>query len=271
MCHNIKAFHFILIARMAKPASKTKKAIQAKLSSLTKAGTKEKKRSASLKNTALPISNKQKKSQGSSIDATNLAAATHDNNTDSIVDQDDDDHVVLAGIPNHSFLSPQALQGDILDNDDNKDDENNNNDNDDNHFGMEYNATVYDRRENSVAAVHLSRLSASPSPSDIGASIAPDLSALSRNGLIAAANEAMRVQKSLECKVEALQQTMLSMQNQSQINSSAISRYQEGAFVVGKSLVEKERKDLCIISPIMVHYVVKEVFRTRKLVFLLKM
>jgi hypothetical protein len=30
------------------------------------------------------------------------------------------------------------------------------------------------------------------------------------------------------------------------------------------SLVEKERKDLCIISPIMVHYVVKEVFRTRK-------
>ena len=95
---------------MAKPASKTKKTIQARLGNLTKAGTKEKKRSSSaLKNIALPISNKQKKSRGSSSDATNLAAATHDNNTDSIVDQDDDDHVVLAGIPNHSILSPQAL------------------------------------------------------------------------------------------------------------------------------------------------------------------
>ena len=38
-----------------------------------------------------------------------------------------------------------------------------------------------------------------------------------------------------------LQQTMLSMRNQSQINSSAISGYQEEAFVVGKSFVEKER------------------------------
>ena len=84
------------------------------------------------------------------------------------------------------------------------------------------------------------------------------------NGLIAAANEAMRLQKSLEPEVAALQQTMLSMRNQSQINSSAISGYQEGAFIVGKSLVEKERKDLCNISPIMVHYVVKEVFRTQK-------
>ena len=107
---------------MAKPASKTKKTIQAKLGNLAKAGTKRKKRSASSNNIALPISNKQKKSRGSSIDATNLAAATHDNNTDSIDDQDDDDHVVLAGIPNHSFLSLQALQGDILDNDDNKED-----------------------------------------------------------------------------------------------------------------------------------------------------
>ena len=122
---------------MAKPASKTKKTIQAKLGSLTKAGTKAKKRSASLKNIAPPISNKQKKSQGSSIDATNLAAATHDNDTGSVVDQDDDDdHVVLAGIPNHSFLSLQALQGDILDNDDDKKDDNNNNNNDDNDFGM---------------------------------------------------------------------------------------------------------------------------------------
>ena len=102
MCHNIIAFISILIARMAKPASKTKKTIQAKLGSLTKAGTKGKKRSASLKNIALPISNKQKKSRGSSIDATNLAPATHDNDTDSIVDQDDDDDVVLADIPNHS-------------------------------------------------------------------------------------------------------------------------------------------------------------------------
>ena len=92
---------------MVKPASKTKKTIQARLGSLTKTGTKGKKRSASSKNIALPISNKQKKSQGSSSNATNLAAATHDNNTDSIVDQDVD--VVLASVPNHSFLSLQAL------------------------------------------------------------------------------------------------------------------------------------------------------------------
>ena len=186
MCHNIIAFHSILIARMAKPASKTKKTIQAKLGSLAKAGTKGKKRSASLKNIALLISNKQKKRQGSSIDATNLAAATHDNNTDSIVDQDDDDHVVLSGIPNHSFLSLQALQGDILDKDDNKEDDNNNdNDNkdDDGHFGMEYNATVYDGREYSVAAVHQARLSASLSSANVAASIPPDLSTFSRNGL----------------------------------------------------------------------------------------
>ena len=127
---------------MAKPTSKTKKTIQAKLGSLTKPGTKGKKRSASSsKNIAPPISNKQRKSRGSSIDATNLAAATHDNDTDSIIDQDDDDHVVLASIPNHSFLSPQALEGDILDNDDNKEDDVDD-DNDDGHFGMEYNATV---------------------------------------------------------------------------------------------------------------------------------
>ena len=61
------------------------------------------------------------------------------------------------------------------------------------------------------------------------------------------------------------------MWNQSQINISAISGYQEGAFAVGKALVEMERKDLCIISLIMVHYVVKEVFRTQKLFFLLMM
>ena len=218
---------------MAKPASKTKKTIQAKLSSLTKAGTKGKKRSASSKNIAPPISNKQKKSRGSSIDATNLAAATHDNDTDSIVDQYDD--VVLAGIPNHSFLSAQKLQREVIDDD--LDDDNNDKD-DDNHFGVEHNAIVYDGRENSVAAVHQARLSASPSSADVVASIAPDLSTLSRNGLIAAANAALRVQRSLECEVAALQQTMLSMWNQSQINNSAISGYQEQAFVVGKSLAD---------------------------------
>ena len=169
------------IAIMVKPASKTKKSTQARLGSLTKAGNTGKKRSASLNNIALPISNKQKKSQGSSSDATNLAAATHDNGTYSIDEQNDD--VVLAGVPNHSFLSLQKLQGDILDNDDNKEDDNNDNDNDDNHFGMEYNATVYDGRENTVAAVHQARLSASPSSANVAASIAPDLSTLSRNGL----------------------------------------------------------------------------------------
>ena len=72
---------------MTKPASKTKKTIQAKLGSLAKDGSKGKKRSASSsKNIAPPISNKQKKSRGSSIDATNLAAATHDNDDDSIIE-----------------------------------------------------------------------------------------------------------------------------------------------------------------------------------------
>ena len=135
--------------------------------------------------------------------------------TDSFVDQDDD--VVLAGVPNHSFLSLQKLQGDILDNDDNKEDDNNDNDNDDNHFGMEYNATVYDGRENTVVAVHQARLSAIPSSANVVSSIALDLSTLSRNGLIAAANEAMRVQRYLEREVAALQQTMLSMRNNDSI------------------------------------------------------
>ena len=171
---------------MAKPASKAKKTIQAKLGSLAKAGTKGKKRSSSSENIALPISNKQKRSQGSSSDATNLAAATHDNNTDSFVNQDD--HVVLAGVPNHSFLSPQALEGEVFDDDldddnDNDNDDDNDNDNDDGHFGMEYNATVYDGRENTVAAVHQARLSASLSSANVAASIDPDLSTLSRNEL----------------------------------------------------------------------------------------
>ena len=74
------------------------------------------------------------------------------------------------------------MQGDVLD-DDLDDDDNNNDNNNDNHFGVEYNATVYDGRKNTVAAVHLSRLSASPSSANVAASIAPDLSTLSRNGL----------------------------------------------------------------------------------------
>ena len=86
--------------------------------------------------------------------------------------------------------------------------------------------------------------------------------------MIPVANEALKVQRSLECEVAALQQTMLSMQNQSQINSSAISGYQEGALWANHWL---KRKDLCNIISIMVHYVVKEVFMTIKLVFLLKM
>jgi hypothetical protein len=132
------------------------------------------------------------------------------------------------------------LQGEVIDDDS----DNDNDGNDDNHFGMEYNATAYDGRENSVAAVHQTRLSASPSSANVAASIAPNLSTLSRNGLIAAANEAMRVQRSLEYEVAALQQTMLSMPNQSQINISAISGYHARRSIgCGqiKSLVEKER------------------------------
>ena len=79
---------------------------------------------------------------------------------------------------------------------------------------VEYNGTVYAGRENTVAAVCQARLSASPSLANVAASIAPDLSTLSRNGLIAAANEALWIQRSLEREVAALQQTMLSMQNQ---------------------------------------------------------
>ena len=138
--------HYILIARMAKPTIKTKKTTQARLGNVAKAGTKGKKRSSPLKNTAAPISNKQKKSQHSSSNATNLAAATHDKYIDSIVNQDVD--VVLAGVPNHSFPSQQELQGDFLD--DNEEDDNNN------HFGEKYNATVYAGMKNTAADdVHL--------------------------------------------------------------------------------------------------------------------
>ena len=118
-----------------------------------------------MKNIAPLIRNKQETSQQSSSNITNLAAVTHDNNTDSIVDQHDD--IVLADVPNHSFLSPQKMQGEVIDNDldddnDDNDDNNNNNDNNDNHSGVEDYATVYDGRENSVA-VHQAKLSASPS------------------------------------------------------------------------------------------------------------
>ena len=65
---------------------------------------------------------------------------------------------------------------------DDNDDDNKDND-DDSHFGMEYNATVYDGRENTVAAVHQARLSASLSSANVVASIAPDLSTVSRNGM----------------------------------------------------------------------------------------
>ena len=71
------------------------------------------------------------------------------------------------------------MQDDILDNDL---DEDGDDDNDD-HFGVEYNATVYDGRENTVAAVSQARLSASPSSANVAASIAPDLSTLSSNGM----------------------------------------------------------------------------------------
>ena len=99
------------------------------------------------------------------------------------------------------------MQGDILDDDLDEDDDHDN----DYQFGEEYNATVYDGGKNTLAAVSQARLSASNSSANVAASIAPDLSTLSRNGLIAAANEALRVHKSLEHKVAALQQTMLSM------------------------------------------------------------
>ena len=82
---------------------------------------------------------------------TNLAAASVDSNTDSIVDQNND--VVLAGDPNHSFLSPQKLQCEVINddldddsndsNDDNDNDNaNDNNDDNNNHLGMEYNAVI---------------------------------------------------------------------------------------------------------------------------------
>ena len=112
-------------------------------------------------------------------------------------------------------MQREVIDDDLDVDDDNDNDDDDNDNDDDGHFGMEYNATVYDGRGHTVAAVHQARLSASPSSANVAASIAPDLSTLSRNGLIAAANEATRVQKSLEREVAALQQTMLSMRNQS--------------------------------------------------------
>ena len=48
-CHNIIAFHSILIARMVKSTSKTRKTFQARLGSLAKASTKGKERPTSSK------------------------------------------------------------------------------------------------------------------------------------------------------------------------------------------------------------------------------
>ena len=90
-------------------------------------------------------------------------------------------HAVLAGVPNHSFLSLQSLQGEVID--DGLDDDNNNNDIKEN-CEVKYNATVYDGRENTIAAVYPARLAASLSSANVAANIAPDLSTLSRNGLI---------------------------------------------------------------------------------------
>ena len=117
------------------------------------------------------------------------------------------------------------MQGEVLDDDLDDDNDNNNDDIDDNNnkyncFGMEYNATVYDGRENTVAAFHLSRLSASPNCANVAACIDPDLSTLSRNGLIAAANEALRLQRSLDLEVAVLQEGILSIWNQSQFYNS---------------------------------------------------
>ena len=102
MCHNIIAFHSVLIASMVKPVSKTMKTTQPRPHSLAKASTTGKKRSASSKNMATPISSKQKRSRGSSSKATNLVAASNEKGTDSIVDQAVD--IVLAGVQNHSFF-----------------------------------------------------------------------------------------------------------------------------------------------------------------------
>ena len=166
---------------MIELASKTKNTTQARLGSVAKAGTTGKKRSLSSKDIAATIRNTQKKSWGSSFHVTYLAAASNEKGADSIVDQNVD--VVLADVPNHSCLSQQELQGDVLHDDLDQDSIANDTGDNDFHFGMEYNATVYDGRENSVAAVHLSRLSVSPSLANVAASIAPDLSTLSRNGL----------------------------------------------------------------------------------------
>ena len=86
------------------------------------------------------------------------------------------------------------MQGDVCDDDlDKKGDGDDDNDNG-NHFGVEYNATVYDGGKNTVAAVCQDRLSGSTSSPSVSACKAPDLSTLSRNGLIAAANIALQVQ-----------------------------------------------------------------------------
>ena len=72
------------------------------------------------------------------------------------------------------FFCLLLISGAMFFDDDNNNNNNNENENDD-HFGVEYNATVYDGRENSVAAFHLFRLSSSPSFANVAASIADSL------------------------------------------------------------------------------------------------
>ena len=81
-------------------------------------------------------------------------------------------------------MQSEVIDDNLDDDNDNDNDDDDNDNNDDGHFGMEYNATVYDGRENTVAAVHQARVSASLSSANVAASIAPDLSTLSRNRLI---------------------------------------------------------------------------------------
>ena len=89
------------------------------------------------KNIAASISDKEKKSWGSSSHVTSLATTSTDKDADYIVDQDVDVDVILAGAPIHSLLSQQELEGGILDDD--LDEESNKN----NPLEVVYNASVY--------------------------------------------------------------------------------------------------------------------------------
>ena len=71
---------------MVKPASKTKNTSQTRLGSVAKASMTGMKRSMPSKNIAAPISDKQKKSWGSSSHVTSLATTSIDKDADYIVD-----------------------------------------------------------------------------------------------------------------------------------------------------------------------------------------